>query len=773
MPRWPLLCAFVAAGSVGIVVWVGCGRRRQPEPAQPPAPAAHGSAPTTAASAAHSPARSLERSDWLPGLEDCQIWHRGIFLDLGTPGPNGLRGFSMGPFPETQDVERGGATLVRVFGKRVAYDLWLDQEREGGMFVAARLHGVGARSLWAEIDGHRMGTARLTPDKTEVVTLPVVELALGRGRHSLVLHFTGQAKDLGVPAVELDWLRIGNADDLEETYAPPTLEDIVTNYELGGQPRRSLVLRAPSTVRCTLLPASDARLVTSLGFWGSGKGTVEVRVVEDGLPPRTLQQRRVIGGADARWLPLGIDLGPYQGRVVGIELSAVDTTPGGRIVFGDPSVVRKGPPRPEMPPAKTVVMVFASGLDRRRIPPWGPMGKLTALGELVRGGVAFSNYRVPTTIPAAVVASALSGLEPHSHTVEDPSARLPEAVRTVSAIVKAATGRTAFFSGVPSTFGPFGFTAGWDQFETFSPVQDLPATAPYDRAAQWLEETNGTARRFLALHVRGAHPPWDLSAEEVARLPPEEYGGALDPRRGGVTLGRLRVRSTRTQRKLTDEDWVRLRALEDAALVKQNDGLSKLIDTLKRLGAWEDTLLMYAGDVAAGDPARLPFDPAAPLSDDVLLSPLLVKFPGGLLAGTEAKVAVASADLAVTALAALGLDVPTSVAAHHVFPAAAGQEPLVGRALTSTLGPGYVTRAKSWLLSGELGKAPKLCQLDVDPACTTDLLQEKPLVSQWLWRATYRYQNATMAPGRRVGDREPASIDPATAAALLAWGDTQ
>ncbi len=709
----------------------------------------------------------------MPALAGCQISHRGIFLDLGTPGPNALRGFRTGPFRESQDVERAGATLVRVFGKRVGYDFWLDQESAGGMFVAVRLHGVGARSLWAEIDGHRVGMARLTSDKTEVVTLPVVELTLARGRHTLMLHFTGHPKDATVPAVELDWLRIASADDLDETYAPPTLEDIVTNYELGGQPRRSLVLRAPSTVRCTLSPAADARLVTSLGFWGSGKGTAEVRVVEDGQPPRTIQQRRVIGGADARWLPLGIDLGPYQGRVVGIELSAVDATAGGRIVFGDPSVVRKGPQRPEMPQAKTVVMVFASGLDRRRIPPWGPMGKLTVLGELVRSGVAFSNYRVPTTIPAAVVASALSGLEPHSHTVEDPAARLPEAVRTVSAIVKAATGRTAFFSGVPSTFTPFGFNAGWDRFETFSPVQDVPATAPYDRASQWLEETNAAARRLLVVHVRGAHPPWDLSAEEVARLPPEEYGGALDPRRGGVTLGRLRLRSGRSQRKLTDEDWVRLKALEDAALVKQNDGLAKVMDTLKRLGAWEDTLLVFAGDVAVGDPARLPFDPAAPLSDDVILTPLLVKFPGGLLAGTEAKVPVTSADLAVTALGALGLDVPTSVGAHHIFPAAAGQEPLTGRALVSTLGPGYLTRANSWLLTGELGKPPKLCQLDVDPACTTDLLQDRPLVSEWLWRATYHYQNTTMAPGHRVGDREPASIDPATAAALLAWGDTQ
>jgi arylsulfatase A-like enzyme len=768
----PRRIALLVIGLVGVG---GCGRRCGAE-SPPPVPSragASGVAPV--ASAPRAPSRPAERSDLLPGLGDCQVSHRGLLFDLGTPGPNGLRGFRVGPFPDTQDVERGGATLARVFGKRVAYDFWLDQDQEGGVFVSARVHGVGARSLWVEIDGRRMGTARLTQDKTEVLTLPAADLGLARGRHSIALHFTGQARDVAVPAAELDWLRIARTGEPDETYAPPTMEDIVTNYELGGQPRRSLVLRAPSTVRCAILPGAGARLVTSLGFWGKGKGTAEVRLVEDGQPPLTLQQRKVIGGADARWLPLGIELGPYEGRVVGIELRAVDATPGGRIVFGDPSVVRKSQARRDLPPAKTVVIVLASGLDRRRIPPWGPMGRLTALGELVRSGVTFTNYRVPTTVPAAVVASVLSGLEPHSHTLEDPSARLPDGVRTVSAIVKAATGRTAFFSGVPTTFAPFGFNVGWDRFETFSPMQDLPATEPYDRAAQWIDETSaiGAARRFLFVHVRGAHPPWDLSAEEVARLPPEEYGGALDTRRGGVTLAKLRGRSTRTQRKLTDEDWVRLRALEEGALAKQNDGLAKLIDTLKSKAAWDDTLFVFAGDVALGDPLRVPFDPAPPLTDDVLLTPLLVKFPGGALAGTETKIPVASADLAVTALEALGLDIPKQVSAENIFRAAAAQAPLVGRAFVSTLGPGYVTRAESWLLSGEVGKIPKLCQLDVDPACTTDLVNEKPLVSQWLWRATYRYQNATVAPGCRVGDREPASIDPSTAAALLGWGDVQ
>jgi arylsulfatase A-like enzyme len=716
-----------------------------------------------------------EHYDLLAGLERCEVWHRGLFLDLGPPGPDARRAFRVGPFPDTTASERGGASVVRISNKKLAYDFWLDREQQGGAFISARVHATAARSLWVEIDGRRVGTVRLSPDQTEVVTLPVFELTLPRGRHSMVLHFAGRTRDVTGVEAELDWVRLAAADELDESYAAPTLEDIVANYELSGQPRRSLALRAPSTLRCSLQPAIDARFVTSLGFWGTGAGTAEIRIVEDGQAPITQQQRRVFGGADARWLPLGVDLAPYEGRVVGIEMRAVDATAGGRIVFGDPRVVRKGQRRLQLPPTNTVVIVFAAGLNRRRIPPWGPMGKLTAMGELARSGVAFSNYRTPTTVPAGAIASALTGLEPRSHTLEDQSARLPDAVRTVSEIVKGATGRTAFFSGVPTSFSAFGFNVGWDRFETYSPVQDLSANRPYERAAQWLEETSADrgARRLLVLHVRGAHPPWDLTGEEVSKLAPEEYGGALDPRRGGVTLARLRGRSTRTQRRLLDEDWVRLRELGDAALVKQNDGLARLVDTLKRLGSWDDALIIFAGDVAAGDPPRVPFDPAAPLSEDILLTPLLVKFPGNLQAGIEAKEPVTSADLAVTVLDALGLDIPPTVTAHNLLAAAAGESSLVGRPLVSTLGSSYLTRSIHWLLRGELGKVPRLCQLEVDPACTMDLLQERPIVSQWLWNATYAYEQATSSAKGRTFEREPASIDPDTAASLLVWGDIQ
>jgi hypothetical protein len=81
-----------------------------------------------------------------------------------------------------------------------------------------------------------------------------------------------------------------------------------------------------------------------------------------------------------------------------------------------------------------------------------------------------------------------------------------------------------------------------------------------------------------------------------------------------------------------------------------------------------------------------------------------------------------------------------------------------GHEYAFTIGP--------WRLSGALGVQPKLCDIEVDPACQTDLYAEHPFVVHWTWRA---FQRAMQAEGD-VPQRENAEIDPATRAALDVYG---
>ena len=253
------------------------------------------------------------------------------------------------------------------------------------------------------------------------MSLPALGAELTRGHHRLRLSFSGAGRGARQVQAEIDWLRIGERGAEVAGYAAPTLSDIVGDVVLDGAPKRALVLRPPSTVRCWVRPAPDARLKVALGFWGAGKGTVEVRVVADAEEPVVLQTRRVTGGDSASWTPLAVDLAPFAGKLIGVEFRAIDGSRGGRLAFGDPSIARKPPEPLAIPRAKTAILLLEAGIDRRRVPPFGPTGKLLALGELGRAATGFSGYRAPSVVVQSVATSLLTGLPPRTHRVEDPN----------------------------------------------------------------------------------------------------------------------------------------------------------------------------------------------------------------------------------------------------------------------------------------------------------------------------------------------------------------
>ena len=744
-PMWtwrPLV--IVVVGSVA----TGC-RCDAPPPASDAAPA---SAPSAAAPSAET---RHETYELIQHAQSCEARHRGVLMDFGTPSARARRAFHVEPIEDVVDAEREGMTVSRVMTSRVSFDVVVDEAQQDTQ-LTVRAFGGSARSMWAVLDDRRLGTTKLTAGDAKVSDFPVVHAPLAAGTHRVTLGFAGRSRGVTDAYAELDWMRLGPPDEASATYAAPTFRDVITDAVLDGIPRRAFALRAPASLRCPVRVAADGELRAELGFWGDGKGSADFRIVADGEAPTVLSERKLAGGAGATWIPIAIPLKEHAGRVVALELRALESTKGGRVLFGDPAIVRAQVPT-SVPAATNVVVVIAAGLDRRAIPPWGATQGLTTFAELARSSAIFSSCRAPSTVAAAAVASILTGLPPHVHALEDPAARLPAVARTLSELMKEGNGRTAMFTSAPTTFAAFGFDSGWDHFEAFSPVKDIEAAASITGAAKWLDtelsETE-SAKHLVVVHARGAHPPWDLNRDEAAHLPPEEYSGPLDPRRGGVVLSHLRSQK-KHKKKLTDEDWTRLRGMITAALVKQDVALGELIAVLKRKKAWDSTLFVLMGDVSPGDPPEVPFDPAGSLGEDRLLVPLLVKFPKGELAAKEVNTLVTDVDVTATILAALRLKHDAGLDLYSV---AQGMEPLAGRGLVATLGDQYATRYGHWLLRGGLGKQPMLCQLDVDPACMNDVFADKPIAGWAAWQWTYdSFERATQ---KRIAPREPASIDP-------------
>ncbi|HLV68828.1 MAG TPA: sulfatase-like hydrolase/transferase [Polyangiaceae bacterium] len=752
--------------ALGALLALGC---RCSDGAEPGAEAARPPEPRPAPAAA-----APEKQELLARLGSCDVIHRGLLFDLGTPGVNARRGFSFGPFTDSVPIDRDGATFERVLANKLSFDFWLDERIERPM-VSLRVSGGSARLVHVSIDDIALGAMRLPKEDIRILATPGAGLPLEPGRHRLHLRFRGIPRDDKSPVAELDWLRIGEREPEPTSYAAPTQEDIVADVVLDRVPKKSLVLRAPSSVRCWLRPSEASRLEVSIGQWGGGRGVAEIRALRDGQPPVVLQTRKVSGGESAAWTPVTLDLGAYGPGIQGLEFSAIDSTHGGRLAFGDPVLVRRDATALAAPRARVVVLVVLSSVDRRKLPPWGPTGKLTTLADLARSGIVFSRHRAPTSVASASLATLLTGLPPRAHGLEDVQHLLAPELRTVGEIVKEANGRTALFTGVPTSFRPFGFDQGWDVYDAISPVKDLPATEPMARAERWLDrELDGRPTPILVvIHARGAHPPWDVSREEALQLRPPEYSGTLDPRRGGILIGSLRARRQRAQRRLLDDDWVRLNALAEAVLAKQDAALGRIVALLRGRGVWDQTLFAVTSDVGPGAPPELPFDPQGPLTEDRLLLPFVMKLPGNALAGREVQVATGPEDWTVTTLNALGLAVPPRLSGLDLYARARGREPLVARAEVASLPGSYASRLGSRLLHGDIGAVPKLCALDVDPACATDIFANEPIAARALWYATFESEVGARQLAPPEAERLPVDLDEETAAALVVWGDRQ
>ena len=727
------------------------------------------SEPSDTRSAAKDPRRSAT-----PFADSvaCRIDHGGMFLDLGTETSHAHRSFALGPFSNLASDTWSDQSYTRFLARDTHYDFWL---RDGldAFELRVRAKGGTANTLVARIDQFALGSEKVRVDTFETLTFSGPKLPLGSGRHQLDLRWVGRPPADGRPYGMAEWIHWAEPEQTSPQYRAPRQRSLRDDVVVGKEPRRALVLEAPASLGCSVEVLRDTKLVLGLGYRGEGALVTQIRARRDGAPPQVLAERRLLGDAATGWTDLELDLDKVGAHLVELELRALGGSAGSRLAVSEPRIVST--PKPlAAARAKLAVLIVASGLHRELLPPFGGTRQLRHLNQLAEASVRFTEYRVPTSVVGGVMASLISGLPPLSHGLETPKSRLSARVQTLADRLRETSGESALFTGVPQTRAAFGFERGWNQFEAFSPVSDIPASAPLERARGWLEraiQRDPDVPRLLVVHLRGGHPPWDLSREEVAELEPREYGGLLEARRGGIILAAIRSYSRLAQRRLSPSDWIRLRALQLASLQKQDAALGQLIELLERSNLWNDTLFAFTGDVASGDPPEAPFGAARPLSEERLLGPLWIKFPDGRFAGTNAPGLTTSIDVTATLAEALGVVLPDGLPGESLFRFAEGNGAPVGRSVVSTLGLEYSTRWGPWLLHGTSPKPPALCELAVDPACAHDVLGSTPIAAEALWRATFEAYRAPTHPDLGARAPEAAAIDKETAAALQVWGE--
>jgi hypothetical protein len=741
-----------------------CGSKPSPR-ADLPHPSASASAAPKAAPAAPS---SRVLLDMVEALPRCDVDHRGLLFDVGTEAMVGRYGWTSGAGPGVTPVEHDGSSWGRFTDRKLQLSFTLLDPTQ--IFVSVRAVNYAAKSLAISLDEQPLGTLRLPKGSIATSDTRATTLPVDPGLHTLTLRFYGRLRD-GEAFADVDWIRVGVPDEVSTIYGPPTQRDaIAPAAALGGVPHRSLALRAPGVVRCAMRFPRAGRVRAAIGLQGAGEGDAEIRVVRDGKKPEVIRKVHLEGGDKARWTNVDLPLAAFEGRVGAVELRAVSAPRGGRVLFGDPAIVLPPVAAPPSPPVRSVIVVVLDGVARAELPPWSRATghALPALAELASTGVVFDQHRAPATVVSTSVASLLTGLAPAAHGLTDSGARLPPGMVTIARIARDASVRTAMFTGVPWTFHAFGFGEGWEKYLEHTPSSGAAATAPIDDALAWLTDLGKTApdaRTLTIVHARGGHPPWDVTLKELSTAAPADYTGLIEPRSAAQRIARMR--RAKRARVITEADRQRIRALAQIGLAGQDRALAALIAALKASGSWESTVLLVTGDVSSG--VEDLFTDELDLREPALTLPLYAHFPGNLGAGRRVGEPTEMMDIAMTALAALGLQAPKRAMGKDLARIAADLDVATFGPQIATLDDRYAARWGDLVLSGRYPKPPTLCDLALDATCAFNRRDAMPIAAAAIFR---RVVAADLANRAGAAKREPATIDQETSAAMNVWGAT-
>jgi arylsulfatase A-like enzyme len=733
-------------------------------------------APEAGATSASIPAQLQPRADVaIDPLSDdgaCVLGYQGTVLDFGDPSLRTRFGPRFVAAP-VEVIEREGATWARIRAKSLSVDFYLTPTPPGAepadagatSFLEARVRGGAAKTVAFYVNGKLAGSASVVKGEARILSFKGPGADTVPGANELLLRFSGAPRATTDPLAEVDWVHIGRGEP-DPKYSAPLRNETKVSATLHGKALRALSLRPGGYARCAGFIPIGSRVEAVLGVLGPGSGDAEVRLVRDRVPPVVLGSVHVAGAdADGKAVsfPVG-DVGSGPGTLGAIELHAVRSTAGARLLFGEPKLVVDRPPaevRP--PPARGVVLVVLGDTATRSLELYGGTRAMPELARLAKRGVVFDAHRATTGLEGGSFASMITGLLPRDHAVDDADARLPASITTLADAARQAGITTAMFTAVPTTGAAFGFERGWSTFEAMGPAESATAVSLVDRAAAWIGEHKG--ERFLVVvHARAGHPPWDVTGDELKRLEPQNYTGGLDARHAAELLAR--ASASPGSFRFGDADRARAWAMYDVAMAAHDAALGRLLTAIDGAGRGGDTALMVTGDVGVDEAARVPFARTGPLGEDTLWTPLVIDLPGGSYAGSHVATPTTGQDIARTVLGELGLAAPVGFGGIDLVDLAGGRVPTFARPLMATLAERFALRWGSFADTGQRDHETRLCDLSLEPACVSDVRASYPLAASLLHAATFD----ALVGGPARPPREPATIDPATASSLRAWG---
>jgi arylsulfatase len=397
---------------------------------------------------------------------------------------------------------------------------------------------------------------------------------------------------------------------------------------------------------------------------------------------------------------------------------------GARLEMRRPRIALAGPPLPEAEAAPNPLLldrpdILVIILDAARARQFGFSGyerdTTPHLDRLAAESLVFTRAYSECATTSCSVPNMISGVPFLNVGTVFKGRTIPDEVVTLAEYLSPLGYSTAGLSGNPNNSRARNSHQGFDIFQKI-----WGAYPQSTRAIEIIEQQPVDKPLFLQLHYLPPHDPFK---------PTKEFDVYSDPDYVGPVGPKTRLRPYSLGRKtFRPEDVTQLIALYDGNLKMADDAIGQVLETMKRAGRWENTVVLVTSDHGEAFGEHDVFSHNSTVYEEMIHVPFVLRLPGGMIPeGVNLDRPVALADIVPTLIGRLGLP-----------PAPEGW----GEDLLAEHPPRYLYHRTQKVRNAALGvrserwkaivrsdrQEPRLFDMAADPQERVNLATERPLL---------------------------------------------
>ena len=313
-----------------------------------------------------------------------------------------------------------------------------------------------------------------------------------------------------------------------------------------------------------------------------------------------------------------------------------------------------------------LVLIVVDTLRRDRLGAYGYRRNTSPhLDALAKTSVRYDAWFSPSSWTTPATAALLTSLYPTRLQIRNEGSKLQEHFITLPEILRNHGYRTGAVVSNTLLSARWGFDQGFEHFDDGLAAEDKRSiTSPRvtDKALAFLSDRDGRPL-FLFLHYFDPHA--DYMGHEDSSKPDQlelrSYHGPLEPGIGIPALRKLRSAGA-----LSPEDLRFVSDLYDGEIAFADRSLATILDRLRTLGLFDDTLIVFTSDHGEEFLDHGNFGHARTLFDELIHVPMIIKLPGQTEASVSTQLA-GHVDLLPTILDVLKIDIDHEISGVSIL----------------------------------------------------------------------------------------------------------